>query len=483
MGPEIHAMSETPPIYFSTLEIENVRCFGEGQVLRLTDDNGRPARWSLLIGENGAGKTTLLECLAWMRPEPDVDGVPEVETGPERQLGAPLSAGLLKSALSGEENEVLETLPRNGSREVTVDAKLSFGGVGLWPDGMLESAHSQAKDIRVGMRLSFNEQARLIDWKPLRRSRIETLGRAFHDPLIVTYGANRYLGDRNSFGLGEPNPMDRVRLSKNTELYDIEEILMGLDYAAKTDDCAPEGSHLKLVKEAISRILPDHQDAERIQIHPPDLLETGRPSGVYVKTFTGPVPMSALSLGYRTTAGWVGDLAWRFLNRYRESPNPLAEPAVVLIDEIDLHVHPRWQLDIMKDLSLLFPATQFIATSHSPLIVQVAETANLVLLRKQEDYVEIVNDPGVSKNFRVDQILTSLAFGVPSRSKRIEHLFAQRAELTDKTERTQEEEDLLNDVRRQISKLPTAEDPDDRNAMDLIRKFANHLKSEEATKK
>ena len=171
-------MSEIPPIYFSTLEIENVRCFGEGQVLRLTDDNGRPAPWSLLIGENGTGKTTLLECLAWMRPEPDVDGVPEVMTGSERQLGAPLSGGLLKSALSGEENEVLETLPRNGSREVTVDAKLSFGGVGLRPDGMLESAHSQAKDIRVGMRLSFNEQARLIDWEPLMEFRIETLGRA-----------------------------------------------------------------------------------------------------------------------------------------------------------------------------------------------------------------------------------------------------------------------------------------------------------------
>ena len=475
-------MSETPPIYFSTLDIENVRCFGGRQVLKLTY-NGRPARWSLLIGDNGAGKTTLLECLAWMRPEPDVDGVSEVMAGSERQLGAPLSGGLLKSALSGEENEVLETLPRNGSREVTVDAKLPFGGVGLWPDGMLESAHSQAKDIRVGMRLSFNEQARLIDWKPLREFRIETLGRAFHDPLIVTYGANRYLGDRNSFGVGERNPMDRVRLSKSTELYDIEEILMGLDYAAKTDDCAPEGSHLKLVKEAISRILPDDQDAERIQIHPPDVLETGRRSGVYVETFTGPVPMSALSLGYRTTAGWVVDLAWRFINRYPESPNPLAEPAVVLIDEIDLHLHPRWQLQIMKDLSLLFPATQFIATSHSPLIVQVADTANLVLLRKQEDYVEIVNDPGVPKNLRVDQILTSLAFGVPSRSERIECLFAQRAELTDKTERTQEEEDLLNDVRRQISELPTAEDPDDRDAMDLIRQFANCLKSEKASRK
>ena len=477
MGPEIHAMSEIPPIYFSTLEIENVRCFGEGQVLRLTDDNGRPAPWSLLIGENGTGKTTLLECLAWMRPEPDVDGVPEVMTGSERQLGAPLSGGLLKSALSGEENEVLETLPRNGSREVTVDAKLSFGGVGLRPDGMLESAHSQAKDIRVGMRLSFNEQARLIDWEPLMEFRIETLGRAFHDPLIVTYGANRYLGDRNSFGLGEPNPMDRVRLSKNTELYDIEEILMGLDYAAKTDNCAPEGSHLKLVKEAISRILPDHQHAERIQIHPPDLLETGRPSGVYVKTFTGPVPMSALSLGYRTTAGWVGDLAWRFLNRYRESPNPLAEPAVVLIDELDLHLHPLWQLRIMKDLSSLFPATQFIATSHSPLIVQrVARDANLILLEKRGDSVYIVNDPGIPRNLRVDQILTSLLFGVSSpRDDNTERLFALRAKLTNKTDRSQEEEALLSDVRRQIDELPTAQDSSDQAAMDHIRRFAARL--------
>ena len=154
-----------------------------------------------------------------------------------------------------------------------------------------------------------------------------------------------------------------------------------------------------------------------------------------------------------------------------------------MIDEIDLHLHPRWQLQIMKDLSLLFPATQFIATSHSPLIVQVAEAANLVLLRKQKDYVEIVNDPGIPKDLRVDQILTNLAFGVPSRSKRIECLFAQRAELTDKTERTQEEEDLLNDVRRQISELPTAEDPDDRDAMDLIRQFANRLKNEKSTKK
>ena len=60
-------MPTYPPVYFSTLELQDVRCFGGRQILDLTG-NGHPKQWSLLIGENGAGKTTLLQCLAWMRP-------------------------------------------------------------------------------------------------------------------------------------------------------------------------------------------------------------------------------------------------------------------------------------------------------------------------------------------------------------------------------------------------------------------------------
>ena len=61
-----------PLIYFSSLELENVRCFGEQrQTLELTDNaKGQPAQWTLLLGDNGVGKTTLLQCLAWMRPVP-----------------------------------------------------------------------------------------------------------------------------------------------------------------------------------------------------------------------------------------------------------------------------------------------------------------------------------------------------------------------------------------------------------------------------
>ena len=58
------------PVYFTSLEVENVRCFGDRQNLNLMRDDRRPARWTLILGDNGVGKTTLLECLAWMRLEP-----------------------------------------------------------------------------------------------------------------------------------------------------------------------------------------------------------------------------------------------------------------------------------------------------------------------------------------------------------------------------------------------------------------------------
>ena len=145
----------------------------------------------------------------------------------------------------------------------------------------------------------------------------------------------------------------------------------------------------------------------------------------------------------------------------------------MLIDEIDLHLHPLWQLEIMKDLSSLFPATQFIATSHSPLIVQAADTANLVLLQKLGDSVEIVNDVNVPRTYRVDQILTSLLFKVKrSRNEATQQLFDQRALLIDKGTLTEEEETLLRDINREIDKLPTAQDE---FAIDLMRRIETHL--------
>ena len=468
-------MNDRPAVYFSTLEIENVRCFGGRQELDLTV-NGRPAQWTLLIGENGAGKTTLLECMAWLCPVPDVPNSSLDPTNPGEI--PPLSDGTLNPALPEADDKLFETLPRDVSAEVKLGAQLTFGGGGFHSNAGSDSGTRGNSYISLGMNLAFNEQGQFHNLALTNSTQINSLPEPFHDPLIVAYGANRHLGERNLIGFDELQPLDYERLSRITELCDVEELLMALDYAASAENAELELRVLNLLKDAISRILPE-KPAIEIKIYPPDVLGTGRSGGVYAETFTGPVRMSGLSLGYRTTASWIVDFAWRLLNRYPNSPNPFSEPAIVLIDEIDLHLHPRWQLLIIRELSALFPATQFIATSHSPLIVQVAEDAKLILLEKQEGQVKIENYPNVPKNLRVDQILTSLLFGVQStRSPRVQHLLDQRAELLDKIDRTEEEETLLRDIRRQIDELPVAHDNSDQVAMDLIRRFAARLEQE-----
>lgn len=471
---------KTPiPVYFTSLEIENVRCFGDRQRLDLTSGNGRPARWTLLLGDNGVGKTTLLQCLAWMRlvlvPETKSDIGPQKE---EDDLGEqlPLAKGKLGPALAGEENETLERLLRAGTHlKLALRGEFSFGATLSSDDEKAKDAAGQSKTVRTTVQLLFDAKRVLSQFKG-RGPRIETmLSGEFHDPLVIAYGANRQLGVQN-LTTGDLDDPIASRLSGLTELYDVEEILSDLDYASKKKRHM-SSKQLGRLLEVLVRILPGDLKPTDIKIHPPDVLDSGEPSGVWLKTFSGLVPMSALSLGYQTTLALTTDLAWRLLKRYPGSPNPLAEPAVVLIDEIDLHLHPLWQIRIIDDLSAIFPGTQFVATSHSPLMVQVAEAANFVLLRKREADVEVVNDPEVIRSWRVDQILTSELFKVPrARNKETERWFKRRDELVDKPLRTAVEEAELKKLRVRISKLPTAQDPEDQKAIDYIREAAALLK-------
>ena len=88
---------------------------------------------------------------------------------------------------------------------------------------------------------------------------------------------------------------------------------------------------------------------------------------------------------------------------------PLAEPAVVLIDEIDLHLHPRWQRMIMKQFSDHFRNVQFVAgTTHSPLMITSMIDVNVAVLKQTEagDQVAIENEPDVVEGWRFDQTLS-----------------------------------------------------------------------------
>ena len=90
------------------------------------------------------------------------------------------------------------------------------------------------------------------------------------------------------------------------------------------------------------------------------------------------LPIRMLSDGYRNTLGMIGDIAYRMaeLNPHLTTNSP----GIVLIDELDLHLHPKWQRHIVNDLKTIFPNCQFIVTTHSPFIIQSLESGELLKL-------------------------------------------------------------------------------------------------------
>lgn len=100
------------------------------------------------------------------------------------------------------------------------------------------------------------------------------------------------------------------------------------------------------------------------------------------------LPIKGLSAGYQSLIWMVLDIAYRMavLNPYKEKE--ISETCgVVLIDEIDMHLHPRWQWNIVDALRMVFPNVQFIATTHSPILFASARDIWLIDIENKEiDY-------------------------------------------------------------------------------------------------
>jgi predicted ATP-binding protein involved in virulence len=94
------------------------------------------------------------------------------------------------------------------------------------------------------------------------------------------------------------------------------------------------------------------------------------------------LPFDMLSDGVRNILAMVGDIAYRAatLNPHLREDAPSQTPGIVLIDELDLHLHPLWQREVVDDLRAVFPAIQFVATTHSPFIIQSLRENELINL-------------------------------------------------------------------------------------------------------
>ncbi|MBA3322667.1 MAG: AAA family ATPase, partial [Pyrinomonadaceae bacterium] len=357
-----------PPAYFLSLTVENVRCFGPQQTLDLSNGKGRPAQWTIILGNNGVGKTTLLKSLIALAPT-------HTKFSDEVVL---VIARLFNR---------LEMMAWNPSRKGKADFFLSA-------------------DFLIGARLDdqqngeevkdFYAQREKPGTSKVQAAKLEKLG-GF---VCFGYGASRRMGETALSEDAGGDPFASL-FSDDAPLLNAEEWLLQADYAAHAADNVLVKNRAKerrdRIKEILIKLLPDVEDIKFLP-----LTEKQLKPGIEVKTPYGWVSIKDLSLGYKTLIAWMVDFASRLFNRYPDSPNPLAEPAVVLVDEIDLHLHPKWQRNLMSFLSDLFPNTQFIATAHSPLVVQAATEANIVLLKREGDHVVIDNDVKAIRGWRVD---------------------------------------------------------------------------------
>lgn len=425
--------------YVTSLTVENIRCFGPRQTLDLSDGKGRPARWTIILGENGTGKTTLLQSLVCTE---------SIE----------IKAWTLDGITVGPESRALY------SYFYPIDFVRTRGpntpaNCFVWFVRALGLGHEPV------------ESGGEVHWKAWGDNR----GEAHHrgGPTFVAYGAGRRLA-RGALVVGREDDPVGTLFDEHAQLRNAEEWLLQLELASlrPSDGRARHQARLTQIKELLTGgLLIDVDDIKFVSAPGP------RPvAHVEFKTPYGWVPLRRLGYGYQTLIAWVVDFASRMVERYPDSKNPLHEPAIVVVDEIDLHLHPAWQRKLTGFLSERFPNTQFIATAHSPLTVQAAEGANLAVLKRVGDHVEIVNDVDDIRNWRLDQIVTSDLFDLPSASPpRVERLFEEKRELLAKVKPSKADRQRLKTLQDEIDTLPVGDSARFAKEMDAIRKALDLL--------
>lgn len=118
--------------------------------------------------------------------------------------------------------------------------------------------------------------------------------------------------------------------------------------------------------------------------------------GLFVELDSGRMPLAALSDGQRNLVALAADLAWRAaqLNPHFGVQAPQRTEGIVLIDEIDLHLHPSWQRRVLENLMQAFPLLQFIVTTHSPQVMASAPKDSLRLLDVSHDAIRVAKPRG-----------------------------------------------------------------------------------------
>lgn len=178
------------------------------------------------------------------------------------------------------------------------------------------------------------------------------------------------------------------------------------------------------------------QDVKNLQLHPE------RPPRFSVKKNGDTFFLEQLSDGERGLLALVFDLTRRLAIANPESDNPIAEGvALVLIDEIELHLHPKWQRDVLGRLRSIFQNCQFVVTTHSPLVLGEVEARCVRFLEFQDGKV-VATTPTEAYGMDANRVLQEL-MGASVRNTQMETELRALFELIDAEDFSQAREKIV----------------------------------------
>nr|WED67545.1 AAA family ATPase [Pectobacterium colocasium] len=150
-----------------------------------------------------------------------------------------------------------------------------------------------------------------------------------------------------------------------------------------------------------------------------------------------------LSQGEKSLMALVGDIARRLAIMNPALDNPLHGQGVILIDEVDMHLHPSWQRSIIERLTTTFPQCQFILTTHSPLVISDSKDV-LVYLLDDGKLTEVQSQYGQDAN--------SVLLDVMDTDIRNAHIASKFNDLLDLIQRNQlaQAKTLLNELTEEL---------------------------------
>lgn len=354
-------MSEQVPVYIKEVALVDFKGFRGEHKFSFVDEKGEWCRWTVFLGNNNAGKTNLLKAIASLEPNEDKgDGTNILYYPLGYSLFYPFKESYYGSRFS------LITLPTNSN--ILTGGPVEFDLEYSHYDSSTSNATGQGD----------NE--------------IKNLS-------IYGYGVVRNI-EKKGISTEKKETLNAENLFNNTKLLNFEDWLFQLDYAAKNNQEKAGQRRDLLTKVLTSEIFPEITDVRFTS-------DTKLNNYIEYQTLDGWHKLSEVGYGYQATLSWMVDFCKKMVDRYPDNENPLKEPAVLLVDEIDLHLHPQWQRTIVKFLSDIFTATQFIVTTHSPFILQSMENVNLYTLQREGDHT-IVNHLGNQSfvGWRIEEILS-----------------------------------------------------------------------------